>query len=43
MAVRHHRIDGLAGTDFLAADDDGDLDLAAAEILEGLLQLAALT
>ena len=43
MAVRHHRVDGLAGTDFLAADDDRDLDLAAAEILEGLLQLAALT
>jgi len=42
MAVRHHRVDGLAGSDFLAANDDRDLDLTAAQVLEGLLELSPL-
>jgi len=41
MAVRHHRIDGLAGSDFFAANDDRDLDLTAAQVLEGFFELAA--
>ncbi len=42
VTMRHHGIDGLAGAYFLAADDDGNLDLAAAEVFQGLLQLGAL-
>ncbi len=42
VTMRHHGIDGLAGSDFLAANDDGDLDLAAAQVFERLLELGAL-
>src|SRR4051812_17480976 len=42
MTMRHHRIDRLSGPDLLPADDDGDFDLPAAQIFDGVLQLAAL-
>ena len=42
MAVRHHCVDRLSGSDLLAAHDDGDLDLPAAQVLEGLFELTAL-
>src|SRR5437867_12538144 len=42
VTVRHHRVDRLAGPDFLAADDDGDLDLTAAQVLERQFELVAL-
>src|SRR5204863_9200611 len=42
VAMRHHGIDGLAGADFLAADDDGNLHLVAAEVFQCLLELGAL-
>jgi hypothetical protein len=42
MAVGHDRVDRLTGADFLAADDNGDFYLAAAQILESLFELPAL-
>jgi len=40
--VRHHHVEGPAGPDFFAADDDGNLDLTAAQVLERELELVAL-
>src|SRR6266566_4009066 len=39
MAVRHHGLDRRAGAHLFAADDEGDLDLARGEVLEGPLEL----
>ena len=42
MAVRHHGVDRLPGSDLLPTDHDGDLDLTAAQIFEGLFELPSL-
>jgi hypothetical protein len=42
MAVRHHRIGRLTGADFLAADDERDLDRPGRELAQRALQLVAL-
>ena len=39
IAVRHHGLDRRAGAHLFAADDEGDLDLARGEVLEGPLEL----
>src|SRR5205814_9371761 len=42
LVVRHDRVEGRAGLDFLAADDGGDLERLALHLVEALLQLGAL-
>ena len=42
MIVWHDGIDRPAGSDLLAADHDGNLDLPTAQVLERLLELGAL-
>src|SRR5205807_7313362 len=42
VAVRHHGVDGLAGADLAAADDDRDLEDPRRQVLQGPLQLDAL-
>jgi hypothetical protein len=42
LVVRHHRRERVAGADLLAADDEWDLDLLRAHLLEAHLELRAL-